>query len=775
MSHRSGTGLTTILGLEMKVKYLSIKSLLVLALLCVSTIGMSANAEARYGYNKYSSYYKSNNYNTGNYSSRNYGYSNRSYQRSSYSSGYRSSYRSTSRYSSRYSSRYRGGYGRHGYSSWYSGHHGSYYGRCRYDRRPIARADVYTGEVGSSFSQNVITENDYQGDAPATASIVSGQLPNGLTLSSNGSLTGIPTESGVFTVVYKIRDRDGDTSKCTITITIEDPNLLPIAVDDNYQGEVGVPFLQNVIDENDTQGDGIATAVLDSGELPPGVTLESDGTLSGTPTATGTFTSQYTITDENGDQSCATITIVITEMISYCPQAADSDDLGGGGADHAIWIPGISRDLRFVGAPMANRTLPTGDMQVTGTVSDGNLSFDVIINYSDFQDSSSDPKLELPASAYVANGGVIDPSTWDFYQSMDATLVGTEGSFTGVTLSAELRGPLAQIGVGANGKNANFGLSNWFEVTIESATNGVPSGYSLGQSFNGDVNIDLPDECPREIVATMCAVKADGDAYAQFSSNHAIVIFGLPGGAEFIFDPAGQVDIYDNGDLTVTGSATNSSNTLDVSLEYTDFTEVNPDPKLELIASAYVDQGGPVDPSTWTYHQSLSGTLTGNSGDMNGVVISASLRGSLPQLGNGANGKNVEYGMSNWFDFEVLSAPAGAPVSVGDTFRGDLNADFKDNCDENLLPLAVDDRYGLFAGQTGFTANILDNDDQGDAPATIVSLNQRFLPPNMSVDENGVLSGIPRVGGVFTIPYTIEDANGDQSTATITIVVESNN
>jgi len=661
---------------------------------------------------------------------------------------------------------YHHSYSNYNYYWWYD----NYYA----DLRPVARSDRFHGLVGEPFRQNV-KKNDYQGDAPAYTRVVAGSLPPGLALRYNGTIVGTPTKTGTYYIKYKLRDQDGDASYNLVKIVIKNPNLLPEAVDDDYNGEIGEQFSQNIIQDNDTEGDGPATAELTGGELPPGISLNADGTLSGTPEVSGIYVAHYTITDANGDTSSASVTITVQEPISYCPQPALSDELHGGSHSHALWIPEISRNLQFEGTPEANRILPNGDMVIVGSVVDGDLAFDIELNYSGYTDQSDSPKLELKSSAYSENGGPIDPSTWEFYSDFSATLVGTSGDWAGVTLTAVLRGPMTQFGIGANGKNGNFGLANWFTATIESATYGVPDGFSIGQTLVGDVNIDLPSECPRQIVKTQCSVSAFGDGFNNFAGAHSIVIFDSPS-RRFSFEPAGNVDVYDNGDVTITGMAidNNTGSKINVVLEYTDSTDVNATPKLELIPSAYVDQGGPVDPSTWSYFDSFSGTFTGEAGDADydGVVFTVTARGSVPQIGDGANGKNITFGLSNWFELVVTEAPQSSIFTVGDVFQGDVNIDIKDDCVVTSDPIeAIDDNYVLELGQT-LTVNILDNDSLG-VPNTTLSFLPEDVPDGFALSGDGTLTGLSLFTGVFRFPYTITDANGNSATAFVTITIEA--
>lgn len=571
------------------------------------------------------------------------------------------------------------------YIYFYKKQYSSGYGRNN-DLRPTARTDRFLGKEGELFEQNV-KSNDSRGNSPHVTNLLRrSNLPDGLSLGSDGQLTGTPTESGTFYAKYIIRDADGDRSFARIKIVI-DEDLQPVAENDEYSAEIGVEFTANVLTDNDTQGDGEATVELSGGELPAGLVLNLDGSISGTPTESGTFVAEYTITDADGDTSSASITISLLETISYCPQNAVSDELHNGNHSHAVWINGISRNLQFTSEAQAVRQFPNGDLTITGSVADGDIAFDIVLNYSGYTEQSDDPKLELRADAYVDNGGPIDPESWEFYSDFSATLTGTAGLWDGVVLSAALRGPMTQIGFGANGKNGNFGLANWFDATIESASGNLPEGVSIGQVFRGDVNIDLPDECPPVLLASQCSVAAAPDAYSKSDITHSILISNIPD-RELLFEPEARVDTFDNGDIVITGTVvgTHSGARLNVVLEYTNATDTSPDaPRRDLIRSAYIENGGPIDTTTWTYFEGFSGTFTGVEGDatFDGVVFDAVIRGELPQLGFGANNKNLNFGLNNWFDVTVVEAPeSGSRFSVGDTFIGDVNIDINDTTSE---------------------------------------------------------------------------------------------
>jgi Putative Ig domain len=74
------------------------------------------------------------------------------------------------------------------------------------------------GTVGSDYSTTLTGEG---GTKPYTWSVISGTVPPGLTLLSNGTISGMPTKAGTYTFVVKIVDSTGLTTTQAMTITID--------------------------------------------------------------------------------------------------------------------------------------------------------------------------------------------------------------------------------------------------------------------------------------------------------------------------------------------------------------------------------------------------------------------------------------------------------------------------------------------------------------------------------------------------------------------------
>lgn len=155
--------------------------------------------------------------------------------------------------------------------------------------------------------------------------------------------------------------------------------------------------------------------------------------------------------------------------------------------------------------------------------------------------------------------------------------------------------------------------------------------------------------------------------YYSGSGDHAITV----GGQDYLFAAGdGSLIEYDDGTALMSGYAHSVNDVASgyiVSLVLEGRTSEAPagSPKKELMASAYSDNGGPVDTATWYYYSGFSGTFEG-IGQLAGTTLAITQRGPAFQIGFGANNKNVGFGASAWF---------WAEDAHGNRSTGDVNVD----------------------------------------------------------------------------------------------------
>ena len=151
-----------------------------------------------------------------------------------------------------------------------------------------------TATVGISFSDTFAQTG---ANGTATFTLNTGTLPNGITLAANGTLSGIPTQSGSFPITVKVTDSNACTGiSPTYTLVV---SCQPITVTNpaTTTGTVGTAFNQTF-----TQSGGNGTITWSkSGAIPTGMTFHTTtGVLDGTPTQSGSFPITVTATDQNG-------------------------------------------------------------------------------------------------------------------------------------------------------------------------------------------------------------------------------------------------------------------------------------------------------------------------------------------------------------------------------------------------------------------------------------------------------------------------------------------
>lgn len=162
-----------------------------------------------------------------------------------------------------------------------------------------ALADVVVGESYSAQLQAV------GGKATYVWSVTGGEAAGWLSVSTNGTLTGTPTQAGASSVTVMVRDGSAQEATRQLPILVLEPievaaTTLPVATQ-------GRSYAAQLVA---TGGDGTYAWDVQSGALPSGMELTSGGALTGTPGNAGTFTFTARVTD--GADRVATRSLSLT-------------------------------------------------------------------------------------------------------------------------------------------------------------------------------------------------------------------------------------------------------------------------------------------------------------------------------------------------------------------------------------------------------------------------------------------------------------------------------
>lgn len=285
------------------------------------------------------------------------------------------------------------------------------------------------------------------------------------------------------------------------------------------------------------------------------------------------------------------------------------------------------------------------------------------------------------------------------------------------------------------------------EVTSEQST--FEGDFTVSFSGEAKGNIGSTDPIP-EVQCVEAAQKLNGNP------GHA---FWLPGiGTDFVFDPEPGSFIQNaDGTASITGEIRRRSDpaiAFSVVVDLSGFTAVAPSgsPKKELPDSKYVENGGPIDTSTWVYYENVMGLLVGIDA-LVGAEVEFSRIGPAFQLGAGANGKNLEFGASTWFEWTVISEADDPSIDLPDTGNGDINVNIFD-CSEEECNTSI-------SGNLFVDANRNRKLDDGETmlPNTVVTLvDDLGVEVASTTDENGFYVFNSLVSGNYwvKVPETVE-------------------
>jgi VCBS repeat-containing protein len=193
---------------------------------------------------------------------------------------------------------------------------------------PTAVDDLYSVLEDSSNNTLMVMTNDSDGDGDDTLSLLAVGTPDqGGTAVISGSdilYTPIADFTGTETFTYTIQDLGGLTDTATVTISVDNVNDAPTAVDDSYTINEDNSSALTVLD-NDSDidvGDSLSLSAVSS-------PVNGTAVLSGTtilytpaPDFFGSDTFTYTIQDLGGLMDTATVSVTI-EAVNDAPTAVD--------------------------------------------------------------------------------------------------------------------------------------------------------------------------------------------------------------------------------------------------------------------------------------------------------------------------------------------------------------------------------------------------------------------------------------------------------------------
>jgi large repetitive protein len=187
-----------------------------------------------------------------------------------------------------------------------------------------------TGYVGVPYEVQLESEEGSGCEPYVWYEVVNSSLPAGLSMSRDGVISGVPTAAAgtrFWVWNHDLTAAQGGPSWCAFEDRSEREFTIPIdpglAIVNNSvkPGTIGQPYSETltakqVVRLNPLAGsDAQATWSVQSGALPPGLTLSPQGAIAGAPTAQGS--SQFVVRAQNGGRSdTKTYTLVVRQPVS---------------------------------------------------------------------------------------------------------------------------------------------------------------------------------------------------------------------------------------------------------------------------------------------------------------------------------------------------------------------------------------------------------------------------------------------------------------------------
>ena len=214
------------------------------------------------------------------------------------------------------------------------------------------------------------------GTAPYTWSVTG--LPTGLSLGSNGIISGTPSVTGTFSLAVTVTDSQSPAKTASVSLPLSvTAAIAPLTITSTtFAGATSNHSYSATLSATG----GTAPYTWSVSGLPAGLSLGGNGVIAGTPTAAGTFSVTATVTDSQSTAKTASATIPLVVVVptltitsSTLPSGTDGSAYSGtlqasGGTPAYTWS--ISTGSLPAGLTLAATTgVISGTPSVSGTSS----------------------------------------------------------------------------------------------------------------------------------------------------------------------------------------------------------------------------------------------------------------------------------------------------------------------------------------------------------------------------------------------------------------------
>ncbi len=341
----------------------------------------------------------------------------------------------------------------------------------------IVTASLPDGIAGTPYAATLSASG---GQAPYTWSISGGALPSGLGL-SGGQIAGTPSTPGTFQFTVRLADNAGQSTTKNLAIQIS--SALTITTSALNPLRTGVASSQQL---SASGGEPPYAWSVVTGGLPPGLTVEASGAISGTPGGAGSYTFTVRVTDaaSGSAQRAFTLQVSASLLITACPapnanqgQPYASQATAAGGQPPYAWT-------------LASGALPSGlqfsasSGGLSGTPLDlGTFSYTLLITDGARATATRDCQLVVASTLTITTPSLSDASPSALY-SQTLTAAGGKPPYSWTLGSGNLPSGLVLSGSGViSGTPTQVGSFAFVINVTDASGTTTPKQFSINVIF----------------------------------------------------------------------------------------------------------------------------------------------------------------------------------------------------------------------------------------------------------------------------------------------------
>jgi len=627
---------------------------------------------------------------------------------------------------------------------------------------PTAASDTGATASGVTLTKNTasgVLANDHGTSLTVSAydTIPTGQ--GTLTINTDGSYTYVPATgfSGVVTANYTARDASGQTVNSTLAITVS-----PTAVNDSDATVAGSAITRAASAGVLTNDLGTSKSVTGHNAIDPAkgtLTIGADGGYTFTPAAgfSGTVSSTYTVTDGAGSTATATLTILVTPRAN--PDAVTTT------ANTSVTITKAELINDDLGMGLTTQSATNGAHGTTSVAANGSITYTPAAGYSG---ADSYSYTVVDSSGNTATSTVTVTVTPVADADSGATAVGTPLSWSAPTLLAGDLGTDLEVTSATNGAHGTVTTNSSGTVTYTpTGTYSGPDAFTYtvtdasGQTATATVTVSITPVAVSDSASTGSGTTLTRDA------AHGVLVNDKGTDLEVVSHTSplaseGTLTIAADGSYTFapaigfSGSTTVNYTIEDASGQQTTATLTI---SVGIIANDDTDATTAGTPIT---RAAGAGVLLNDAGS--GLTVSGNTAIS-------ASEGTLTIGSDGGYTFTPAAGFSGTVVS---TYTID---DGHGHTDTATLTITVTPTAGPDSASTAaetpvtVTGTELLNDDAGSDLTVVGAANGAH--GIVTIASNGDVTYTPANGfsGTDAFTYTVEDGEGQQVSATVTVTV----